>query len=161
MNLNITKRTSRYAVISAILILQGACATLLKGPNQLVNIDSNVHGADVLVNEQFVGKTPFNAPIPRGSATRVTVKKSGFESRTITLNTEVEGAFWANILTGGLIGSSTDSASGAMLKYSPAAFQIDLLSAPETAPAHLALAAPIAPSPMVPAPALVDPIAPK
>jgi len=129
----------RLLLVAGLLVLQGACATIVKGTKQLVTVDSNVREADVLVNGVTVGKTPFNGPIPRGSATQVTVKKEGFYPKTITLATQTETAFWGNILTGGVLGSSTDSGSGAMHKYSPATFQVDLTP---TAPAPAAIPAP-------------------
>jgi hypothetical protein len=156
----------RLLLVAGLLALQGACATIVKGTKQLVTVDSNVREADVVVNGVTVGKTPFNGPIPRGSSTQVTVKKDGFYPKTITLATQTETAFWGNILTGGVLGSSTDSGSGAMHKYSPATFQVDLtpaVPAPAAAPTSIPAPAPAptpapAPSPVpVPAPAKVPP----
>lgn len=134
--------TSRFVILGGILVLQSACATIIKGPKQLINIDSNVRDAEVMVNGATMGRTPFNGPIPRGSSTQVTIKKDGYYAKTITLATETETAFWGNILIGGVLGSSTDSASGAMNKYSPATFQIDLTPIPPPAPAPAAAVMP-------------------
>lgn len=141
----------RMLLIAGLLALQGACATIVKGTKQLVTVDSNVREADVVVNGVIVGKTPFNGPIPRGSSTQVTVKKEGYFPKTITLATETETAFWGNILTGGVLGSSTDSGSGAMHKYSPATFQLDLSPATPTPPPAAAPTPAPAPT-QVPAP---------
>ena len=150
--------------IACFMLLQSGCATIIKGPKQLVTIDSNVRDADVLVGSETVGKTPFNGPIKRGSSTQVTVKKEGYYPRTVTLSTQTETAFWGNILIGGVLGSSTDSGTGAMHKYSPATIQIDLsaipvqvvpltvpnIQAPETANPPAVPAAPTAPSEAAP-----------
>lgn len=111
--------------LSPIALLSG-CATIFKGKTQLVSINSNVKGADVVVNGITVGKTPYNGPIQRGSSTTVTLIKDGYETKTATLSTEFEPIFWGNIIFGGLLGSTTDSSTGAMYSYAPATIILDL-----------------------------------
>ena len=99
----------------------------------------------------------------RNFSGQVTVKKEGFYPKTITLATQTETAFWGNILTGGVLGSSTDSGSGAMHKYSPATFQVDLtpaVPAPATAPAPTPAAAPASTPAPAPAPSPAPPPSP-
>ena len=108
-----------------------SCASILKGTSQVVTINSNVKGATVSVNGVDVGKTPFTGPIPRGSETALRLEKAGYEEKTITLYTEVEPVFWGNIIFGGSFGSSTDYGTGAMYRYSPSTFDIDLAPLPE------------------------------
>lgn len=102
------------------------CATIVGGTSQNVSINSNVKGADVIVNGETVGKSPYNGPIKRGKTTTVTLQKEGYEPKTITLSTEIESIFWGNIIIGGFFGSTTDLATGGMYKYAPATLQIDL-----------------------------------
>lgn len=117
---------SLETIIALGLVGQIGCATIVKGRTQLVSIDSNVRGAQVLVNGMTVGTTPFNGPIERGASSQVTIRKDGYFPKTITLSTEFEPIFWGNFIIGGVLGSSTDSGTGAMYKYSPTTFQLDL-----------------------------------
>lgn len=112
--------------LASVFTLSG-CATIFKGTSQVVSINSNVKGAEVIVDGKSVGQTPFNGPIKRGSDTTVTLTKEGYEPKSVVLNTEFENVFWGNILIGGTIGSSTDFGTGAMYKYSPANINVDLV----------------------------------
>lgn len=114
------------AAVVGVSILASGCATVVTGDTQVVTINSNAPEAEVLVNGILVGKTPFNGPIKKGQSTSVTVRKAGFQERTVQLATDVEAAFFGNIIIGGLLGSTTDYGSGSMYKYSPNTIQIDL-----------------------------------
>ena len=122
--------------ISALAILfASGCASIIKGTSQTVSINSNVEGADVIVNGERVGTTPFTGPIKRKSGTTVTVRKTGYQTKTVTMTTEIEAIFWGNIISGGVIGSTTDLTTGAMYYYAPATLEIDLNASAESAPA--------------------------
>jgi len=114
-------------LLPVLLALQlTGCATILKGTSQTVSINSNIDGAEVIVNGKPVGQTPFTGKIERKSASTVTVRKQGYTAKTITLSTETEAVFWGNIIFGGFLGSTTDMTSGAMYYYAPATFEVDL-----------------------------------
>ena len=116
-----------YIALSFItLLVVSGCSTIIKGSSQVVSIDSNVKGADVKVNGQLIGKTPFSGQIKRGSSTEVTLSKEGYDSKTIIMSTNVEPVFFGNVFCGGFIGSTTDAATGAMYNYAPATYNLDL-----------------------------------
>lgn len=122
------EKSFRPLLVGLVLSLSSAaCSTIIKGQSQSVSIDSNVQGADVTVEGNLVGTTPYTGPISRGSSTTVKVSKNGYRSKTVTLSTEIEPIFFGNIIFGGFLGSSTDAGSGAMYKYSPATIQVDLV----------------------------------
>lgn len=125
--MSILSKLSLVIVVSLGALTQIGCATIVKGQSQLVTIDSNIRGADVILNGKVVGTTPYNGAIERGSSSQLTIRKDGYFPKTITLSTEFEPIFWGNIIIGGFLGSSTDAGTGAMYKYSPANYQIDLL----------------------------------
>ena len=77
------------SIVCLGLVFAG-CATIVGGTSQNVSINSNVKGADVIVNGETVGKTPYNGPIKRGKTTTVTLQKDGYDPKTITLSTEIE-----------------------------------------------------------------------
>ena len=114
-----------FFALFSLALLSTHCATIVSGKSQVVTIDSNVKGAEVVVNGSTLGKTPYNGPIPRANPTTLTLKKDGYASKTVTLNTEVEPMFWGNIIFGGVFGSTTDNATGAMYKYAPSTVSID------------------------------------
>ena len=55
------------------------------------------------------------------------VKKDGYKSKKMLLDTEVESVFWVNILSGGPFGSSTDYGTESMFKYAPNSINLDLV----------------------------------
>ena len=98
-------------VVFGFVILTG-CATILKGTNQPLNVTSNVTGADVLVDGQLVGKTPFSGTIKRKKSATLRVSKDGYQAQQLMLDGSIESVFWVNVFIGGVLGSTTDLASG-------------------------------------------------
>jgi hypothetical protein len=56
-------------------------------------------------------------------------EKEGYKPLTMPLATKMDGMFWGNIVLGGFLGSTTDSATGAMYEYSPSQYMVTLQSA--------------------------------
>ena len=123
---------TRFLVLflTVSLLAVTGCATITQGRTQTVSINSNVSDAQITANGVVVGRTPFTGLIARSNSTVVTVSKEGYVSKTITLDTSVETIFWGNIIIGGVVGSTTDLATGSMYKYAPATLQIDLEKKP-------------------------------
>ena len=109
-----------------ILLAVSACSTIVNGKVQTVTINSNVSGAEISVNGKPVGQTPFTGLLERSNKTSITVSKDGYIAKTITLDTNIEPIFWGNIIIGGVIGSTTDAATGSMYKYAPGTLEVDL-----------------------------------
>ena len=109
-----------------ILLAVSACSTIVNGKVQTVTINSNVSGAEISVNGKPVGQTPFTGLLERSNKASITVSKDGYIAKTITLDTNIEPIFWGNIIIGGVIGSTTDAATGSMYKYAPGTLEVDL-----------------------------------
>jgi len=103
------------------------CATIMSGTTQLVTISCNVDGADIALDGQFIGKTPFTGEIDKNGEILV-VSKSGYKPFNIALSTSIDAMFWGNIITGGTLGSITDFSSGAAYEYSPSNFYVELVA---------------------------------
>jgi hypothetical protein len=106
--------------VVCILISTG-CASLIDGRRESVSFSSDPPGAQIIINGKPMGVTPTSIVLERseyGSA-NVVFKKDGYEDQRATIVTSVNNWFWGNILFGGLIGSSTDAATGAMWKFAP------------------------------------------
>lgn len=106
--------------------LQG-CATIVSGGEQSVTFNSEPDGATVVINGVSMGKTPVTIPLKRESKRTVVFTKDGYKPFSAEMTTTVNGWFFGNILTGGLLGSSTDSSSGAINEYSPDKYFVNLV----------------------------------
>ena len=114
------------ASLFAALAFVSGCSTLVNGSVQNISITSNVAGADIEFNGGRIGSTPFTGAVKRGASTTVTLKKEGYKTKTVVLDTAVEPIFWGNFIIGGTLGSTTDAANGNMYKYMPGTINIDL-----------------------------------
>jgi len=107
-------------------LLASSCASIFKGSQQDITIDSNVKGADISINGKLIGRTPFSGKIKRESEARLQVSKEGYESKVIVLDTGIEPIWFGNIISGGVFGSTTDYGTGAMYQYTPGNIVVDL-----------------------------------
>lgn len=119
----------RYSIavgcaLAGVLATTG-CASIVKGSTQTISISSNVDGAEVFLDGQRIGTTPFTGIVPK-KKDFVMVQKAGYKTANIALSKSLEPIFWGNIITGGTLGSITDFASGAAYQYAPASYQVDL-----------------------------------
>lgn len=122
------KRAFSVAVILLVLpIMQYGCATILKGSTQVIAVNSNVPGAEVLLNGQSIGVTPLSTTIPKGKNSTLVVRKEGYQAQTMAMPTTITVAFWGNIIIGGLLGSTTDMTTNSAYEYAPGAFHAELV----------------------------------
>lgn len=115
------------AAVAGLMLFQVGCATILKGDMQPISVNSNVDDAEVYINGTKVGETPFIGQVKRTKTlSTLEVKKDGYKTKKIMLDTSVEPVFWVNIIMGGPLGSTTDYASESMWKYAPSTINLDL-----------------------------------
>ena len=129
------KRLIALAGACALLALS-ACASIVSGSAQNMTFDSAPQGAKVVVNGNTIGITPLSLKLPRDSDTVVSFQKDGFKTQTYPLKHHLNPVFWGNIITGGLIGSSIDSSTGAITEYEPDHFFATLQPADAPAAAN-------------------------
>lgn len=101
------------------------CATIVAGTTQSMSITSNVDGAEIYLDGEKIGTTPFNGPV-KNNGKELRLELRGYRTSTVVLSKTLEGIFWGNIIIGGTLGSITDFASGAAYAYAPATYQVDL-----------------------------------
>ena len=118
-----TKRT----VFLVVLVFLAGCSTLFTGKAQEVTFRSEPEGATVTVTGKILGRTPLTTMIPKNKNQVLTFELEGYKTFTTQLSTSLEGWFWGNIVIGGLFGSTTDSATGAMHHYTPDQYFITLV----------------------------------
>lgn len=119
-----------YLYPSAIIVLISAfisgCASIVSGTDQTLTFNSEPDGATVTVAGRVVGKTPLSVQIDKDKNQSLSFEKEGYKTHTTQLSTSLDGWFWGNILLGGLLGSTTDAASGAMNEFAPDQYFVTL-----------------------------------
>jgi hypothetical protein len=111
--------------VIAVIGLSG-CATIFSGSSQQVSFHSNPDGATVKVGENIIGKTPMTTSLKRKSGQVITFEKEGYNAVNTDMATKLNPVFFGNILIGGLIGTSTDISSGAIMEYAPSQYMVTL-----------------------------------
>ena len=117
------KQLLTLAILSTIFT---GCATLTQDSVQPLTFTSMPEGALVYIDGALKGKTPVTIQVEKGEAKQLEFKKDGYSTVTQPLSKNVSGWFFGNILIGGLLGSTTDAASGNMYEYTPNNYNVEL-----------------------------------
>lgn len=96
-----------------VIFLTQSCSSIINGTTQKVTVTSNVQGAEVTLNGAALGRTPVTTRVKREKTSLLIVRKEGYKDYQQQLNTKLDPWFWGNVLIGGLVGSTTDSVTGA------------------------------------------------
>lgn len=138
-------RTMIAGLMIGLALMVAGCASIVSGTTQRVTFQSIPDEALVTLDElvsnmqkrnglrfiksaaRVMGKTPFTGQLEREDERSVTFSKDGYQSVTVKLTTVTNGAFWGNILSGGIPGSSTDTVSGAIHEYEPSHYMVSLV----------------------------------
>jgi hypothetical protein len=119
------------AAVVALCAFSTGCATIVARSSQEITITSVPEGASVKINNKsgaavHSGNTPMTVTLKKGrgyfKAERysVVIEKEGFQTFRVTVEGEVNGWYFGNILFGGLIGLlAVDPATGAMYTLRP------------------------------------------
>lgn len=112
----------------AVTLALGSCASIVSKTRYPVAINSVPVGADVTITnragkEVFVGKVPTAVTLKSGAGFfkkeiyTLKFKKEGYDDRLMTLEADLNGWYFGNIVFGGLIGMLiVDPATGAMYR---------------------------------------------
>ncbi len=119
-----------FTLITALVA--AGCATIVSGTTQLMTVDSNVEGADIYLDDNKIGTTPYIGEVKKNKKT-LRVEQEGYQTETVALSKSLEPWFWGNIIIGGTLGSITDFATGAAFQYAPASYRVELQSAGQSA----------------------------
>lgn len=117
-----------YCIALLAPLMACGCASIMEGTTQSVTFNSEPSGAQVVINGVPMAVTPATITLKRREYEDATVifKKDGFKDQQATLNTRLTNWFWGNMLTGGLLGTTTDAISGAMWEYDPGKYFVTL-----------------------------------
>ncbi len=102
-----------------LLVLFQSCATIMKGTNSNVNIDSDPQGASVYIDGNNSGKTPMKMKLESKRSHNIEFKKEGYENKTINLTNNVSGGYVVLDILFGLLPVIIDASTGAWYDLDP------------------------------------------
>jgi hypothetical protein len=107
------------------IVFFSSCATIFTGTSQTVQVNSVPSGAKVQVDGIDRGTTPAALKLKKGSdGQTVTLKMEGYETKTFQPETSFNGVAVLNLFS--LLGWGIDAVTGAIYKYSPKYYEIEL-----------------------------------
>ena len=112
-------------MIVSVILMQG-CATIVSGRSQEVTFQSTPDEATVKINGRPIGKTPLTVELKKEKGQTLIFEKKGYKPFTTEMSTSMNPMFWGNIVLGGLLGSTTDGVTGAIIEYSPNQYMVTL-----------------------------------
>jgi hypothetical protein len=127
--MNFSFQRLRFVLLLGLVPLaSAACATVLQGTRDQVGIASQPTGAEVIIDNEFFGKTPVTAELRRKDKHNITIKVDGYEPYEITVTRKTSGFVFGNVVFGpfGLIGLAVDAITGGMYKLKPEQVQAEL-----------------------------------
>jgi hypothetical protein len=116
---------------TAIALVTSGCATIVARSSQEITITSVPEGAAVKIDNRggtavHSGNTPLTVSLKKGRGYfkpekyTVHITKDGYRTRDVTVEGQVNGWYFGNIIFGGLIGLlAVDPATGAMYTLRP------------------------------------------
>ena len=124
------------------LLLASGCATLYARKEDTITLKTEPPGAEVYLGAEPLGTTPLTHTFKRDSfeQKRQTHRKAGYKTKEFELGRTLEPKALFNLgfitTSAGASSWGTDAATGAMIRYSPDSYYIDLEPegrAPDTA----------------------------
>ena len=117
-------------LIAAVIICATlpSCATIIRGTNDTVSVNTTPQGATVRTDLGFEGVSPTSIKAKRKKTYTITVEKEGYQPESRLVESKFNGG-WplaGNILLGGLIGLAVDLISGAPMGHEPESVTFEL-----------------------------------
>jgi hypothetical protein len=119
------KTFSQLAVIAAASFFLTGCASIFTGTTQTVQVNSTPSGANVSVSGLDRGQTPLPVVLKKGSnGETVTLSLPGYQQKTFQPQTVFNPVSILNLW--GILGWGIDAATGALWKYDPTLYNVQL-----------------------------------
>lgn len=133
------------AVLLCTLVAFGAAGCSFAGPQtQMLTINSDPSGADVIINGRTVGKTPLQYEVDRGQDAMIQISKAGYRTEHIGTTRSLSEMGWLDIVGGCfLIVPWIGLVSPGAYMHEPDMFQVTLRPLADTAGTGVAVAPPI------------------
>lgn len=109
-----------------LILMTSSCATMFTGTKSKVLISSVPPGAKIIVNGEPKGTTPATLRLKRSvfDVTTITLKLDGYENNTFEPETTFQPVTVLNLVDP--VGWAIDIATGAIVKFSPKSYEIEL-----------------------------------
>jgi len=116
--MSFTKNSYTFAfavrvAVAGLSLLQPGCASLLKGTSEQIMVSSEPPGANVSVNGQQEGTTPYVANVPSSRDLQIELSKPGYEPLTVADNTSFRWGYEIWSFVDFVIPMGVDMADGA------------------------------------------------
>ena len=110
--------------ICSVCVLSSGCATMVNGSRQNLTITSDPPGADILVADELVGKTPFTGEIRRRNGLDVQLR-SGDVTYAVEIKPKVSKWIFGDVvfLSSSVYAGAVDFAGGAW-NYADGAYHV-------------------------------------
>ncbi len=115
-------------IMCLVLSTASSCATVKHGTMQPISVKSDPPNAEIRVNGMSAGRTPTVLNLSRTSTGTGTVRVEldGYRPVDVPVKRRLSGAFWGNLLIGGVIGMGVDLISGAWANLDPKEINLSL-----------------------------------
>jgi hypothetical protein len=117
-------------LLSSAAAFLPSCATITRGTQEVLVIDSTPQAANVQLSTGHSGETPASFKVPRRDTIQATISKKGYKTRSISIPTQISGgggaAMAGNLIFGGLVGAAVDGGTGAMYEHKPNPLHVTL-----------------------------------
>lgn len=145
--------------VAAAALTLSACATVTRGTSQKFAIESSPSEAEVTLSTGQQCVTPCKMKLKRKPGFTATVKKPGYQTQTLAVESKLGGggavAGAGNLLLGGVVGGIVDGTNGSMNNLTPNPLVVTLVpdaagpvaeAAPEETLTNAAAAEAVAPA---------------
>lgn len=114
-----------------VLLLSTGCATMFAKREDTVTFKTEPPGAEVYLGVDLLGTTPLTYTFRRSTFEQknLSIRKEGYKTREMLLSKTLEPVALLNIgfiTTMGASSWATDAVTGAMIRYDPTSYYIDL-----------------------------------
>lgn len=117
----------------AAAVLLAGCSSVINGSSQEILFTGNAKEIKIKRDGVLLCTTPCSVFVKREeNGIMLIAEKEGYDSVAIMLKSKLSFYFWGNIITGGLLGSTTDAVSGGMWEYVPDQYYIHLTKGGKT-----------------------------
>jgi hypothetical protein len=134
--MEIDVKAIRIAAAAGLFASLGACATVTRGTNEAMVIETDPVGATVTIDNgktvsNLTCNTPCSVKLPRKHPLTVSIVKDGYEPLKTQVLPQVTGGGGAgmagNVILGGVVGAGVDAVSGAMKSFQPNPLTVTLV----------------------------------
>lgn len=119
----------RHLFLCVCVIFVTGCSSIVDDDRQTMTVETKPDGAQCTLknkNGEFViPSTPGTVTIETAcDALTVTCSKTGYKTKSSSMEDSHKGIVWGNVIFGGIIGYAIDRSSGAACEYPPSVMVI-------------------------------------